>query len=225
MDEFEKLINRNPLLQEVVGLAKRGYTNLPYHNFDHAKNTFVASEKFASQCEEAGASVDRLVTGPAALYHDYDFAKAPEAKFSSKESRSANRAERDLTSVLGHERVKRIGKCILATHIDASCETIEEKITVRADIENVSSSFAWFFANFFRLQHERIHLNPKSAISIKASIETTENILRKYLQDRDLSLPGDKSSPLEQMLSNMVQLKTIGQSTLDKMLHKVDEEN
>lgn len=215
MDKFSPVFN-DTFVELVAERAKPGYTNLAYHNFGHAMRTFEASRRLVAQCYNAGVSVDTDVTTAAAFFHDYGFYEPLDNELhDSKEARSAEHAAHLLNDThISKQQMQHIKKCILATHVDASCESVEETITVRADIENVSGNFFWFLLSFVRLQHERIQLNPVSVISVQNTIDSAEYILKKYLLDRDIALPGDTSSPFEPMHRNIKQLRKLSHETL-----------
>lgn len=139
-------------LSKVFETAETYYSDLPYHNFQHALESLWDAQRLADLCEANGEPVNRKALIGAALFHDANYHKDhtntefEDIEFSNKEEYSAAIFE-SLAEELGFsEEETAIAKdSILATFPTAPTETLEEKITVRADLSNIFGDYETSF--------------------------------------------------------------------------------
>lgn len=216
-DSRDKIIASDLRLTELAPIAEMGYTNWPYHSYEHAGNTLVAAWKLADQCESKGEDINRPVLVAATLFHDYLYAQPlSEEQFATKEERSAYWARYFMKGMdFSETDVELASRCILATEPDGTNQSLEETVMVRADLDSALGDFPWFLVNFSRIAKEAV-MTSKMQVSLdfSAIYDTQAKILRRYVK-RDLSLPGDRISPVEKVEDNLRNLRKIGEKALN----------
>lgn len=199
--------------------------NLRYHNWDeHIATSFQAAMDLCDTCEEHGVPVDRLVVGIAILGHDAGYSHYKSDKelkrhtgFDSREAYSTHITESILSS-MGYdgEFIEEVSRSIMATKLNAPCDTTEQKIVRRADLHNIGGPFTGMFVNFLRLYKEGMELSGKPADPV-AAIEQSGIVLERYMHGADLSLgEWDRDANgvcrfVNRALSNILQLKKTGE--------------
>ena len=73
-------------------MARDGYTELPYHNWQHALDTRDEARRLVGYCQDNSLGLDGFVTEAASLLHDYDYHKRLPASVRSRELRSSRAA-------------------------------------------------------------------------------------------------------------------------------------
>ncbi|MDP4039756.1 MAG: HD domain-containing protein [Candidatus Pacearchaeota archaeon] len=168
--------------------AKKLYSNLQYHNFQHALDVAKKGLKISEICEKEGILVDKNVVYISLLFHDAGYHENHiEKGFKTKEEYSAHLAENNLKD-LGFNKsfIKKVKKAIISTHKDLKFSSTEEKIVRSADLSGLASGFPVFLKNNKNLkkEFEMIH-NIK--ISWDLWKEKTKEIIRFYLS-QDIKL-------------------------------------
>jgi len=126
-----------------IDSAKKYYSEIPYHNFEHALHVAKKSEEIAEQCEKEGISISKKVIFYAALFHDAGYAEKSE--FQSKEEYSAYLAGKALETLgVDKETIIKVKQAIIATHQLATFGTPEEKIVRTADLSGLAASYEEF---------------------------------------------------------------------------------
>ncbi len=123
--------------------AKGQYVGLPYHNFDHAKEVMWDSLALGRLCIQNGIAVNTRVLAMASLYHDAGFhIDISDTEFESKEHYAAAIYQHSAPSFGFDEAEVELGsKLIIATKLGTKRESVEERIIVRADIDNVGGNY------------------------------------------------------------------------------------
>lgn len=185
---------RNPEVLEWH--ASQYYSDLPYHNWEHATSVRDRCRELAMVCFTQGLTVDLEVLEAAALYHDAGYHQRQEqygvgtaAMAWTKEKYSQYLAATDLQALgMPNEKIAQVLSCIASTQADIDCTSIEGKILAQADIENVGGDPMVFMKNTLKLYKETGML----AVSEKVpSLVEYAHKSHKYLQlflAKDLSL-------------------------------------
>lgn len=158
-------INTNehePNLHEAAeARAERYYTDLPYHNFEHAKGVAERASVLADRALDEGVLVNKDVVYYAALFHDAGYHEDHKALgFETKEDYSIDIAQRELSDLsIDPQIIEEVVACIEATKKDSSAETDEAKLVRLADIYNIGENddeagYEVFLANSVKLRAE-----------------------------------------------------------------------
>jgi predicted metal-dependent HD superfamily phosphohydrolase len=129
---------------------------LQYHNFDHIRYVLEEGEKIVARCRKEAVSIDEKIIYYAILFHDAGFIDDHLKKgFDSKEAYSADLAVRTLQgNGLDQEMVRKVRQAIMATHVDAVCESNEDKAVRAADLSGLAADYAFFKKNTIDLKNE-----------------------------------------------------------------------
>lgn len=192
-----------PLQKSTVSLilrdAREYYTGLPYHNFGHALGTLWRCMEFADICEAHGAVVDRAALTDAAAKHDAGMHHSPD-------TRSVDRHENPVSDEVHATHLMKLlwpkynltassqsiaEHAVLATAADGPPpKVIEDKILIRADIDNIGGNFDQSFMRSSLLLREEAKIiaelggrQPPSDIQFFLGSVVT---IAKYLQ-KDLA--------------------------------------
>ena len=168
--------------------AKVHSSNLPYHNWEHTLDVLSRAMDFADECEDNNTPVNRKVLFGAALFHDAFFEEDPSRRgFDSKESHSAAIFSYQAEFYGFTPEEVALGKqAIMSTKLGSRPETIEDKILVRSDIDNIGGDYnESFLPNTQKAYNEAIR-RPDEAIS-DGFKQGTAILLSKYLTN-NLSL-------------------------------------
>jgi hypothetical protein len=193
--------------------AEQQYTNLPFHNFEHACETLFAAMDLADFCEKNGVRINRRVLIAGSLFHDAGF-QDDEKTFGceSKEEHSASIFEGFAPEYGFEDETGLVKSTIMSTDSGATPQTLEDKILVRADLINVCAGFPYFISKTGLLWEERKVLNEgqRTPIDFLKFVVDNIRILDKYFSN-DLSL-GNFDSPVwsNNAFENVAALATKG---------------
>jgi hypothetical protein len=129
--------------REMWSDAEAWYSDLPYHNFQHARETLWEAMRLVDLCETHGLQVNRKALVAAALFHDAGYhLDEREYGFNTKEEFSAAilgmHGEKYGFSVVDTYTAE---KAILSTYLSAVPNTLEDKILVRADLASIAGGY------------------------------------------------------------------------------------
>jgi hypothetical protein len=135
------------------------YTDWPYHNFSHAKETLWETMHLADFCERFDYQVNRKALIAGTLFHDAGYHMDHESfGYESKEEYSAQLLGRHAHDYGMYEDDIVIAmNAIRATRLGAPAPGLHDKIIVRADIANIGGDFDREFApktELFRLDSQ-----------------------------------------------------------------------
>ena len=129
---------------------------MPYHNFGHAITVTRHAEKIIEKCREEGVPLDDKVVYYALIFHDAGYHEDHRAKgFDTKEAYSADLAARALREYgVGGETIDRVKTAILCTHVDARCNSNEDKAVRASDLSGLAAEYSVFKRNAVHLKEE-----------------------------------------------------------------------
>lgn len=129
---------------------------LPYHNFGHAITVTRYAEGIVEKCKREGVSLDEKVVYYALIFHDAGYHEDHLAMgFATKEAYSAELAEKALRDHgVDAQRIEKIKSAILSTHVDAHCNSNEDKAVRAADLSGLTAEYKVFKMNAVRLMDE-----------------------------------------------------------------------
>jgi hypothetical protein len=191
--------------------AKVHSSNLPYHNWEHTLDVLSRTMDYADECEDNNTPVNRKVLFAAALFHDAFFEEDPSRRgFDSKESHSAAIFSYQAEFYGFSQEEIELGKqAIMATKLGNKPQTIEDRILVRADIDNVGGDYEDSFLPKTQLVHDEAMRRSGESISDSFK-ERTAILLSQYLAN-NLSL-GDFDKSYDhwqgQAFNNLLKLVT-----------------
>ena len=167
--------------KKVFEAARKHYSNLPYHNYEHALNVYKESRKIISNYQ---GRVDELAVYHAALFHDAAYhLDHRKLRFKTKEHLSAFIAGEEL-AVLDYKKkhVQKVMKIILATIMTNKPKTIEEKIVRAADLAGMKGSYENFLVTNKKLAKEHKILTGKT-LTKQEKKDFANQIIRYYLSE------------------------------------------
>lgn len=201
------------LESELTRISERFYVDLPYHNFEHARDTLSESYRLAEYCETNGLCPDRRVLMASSLFHDAGFnTPLEEHGFRSKEEYSAFIAGQVLPDFgFSQQDTQHVQACIRSTERNVACQTLEAKILRRADLANVAGNM-WGFMVGSRLLWEEAG-KPVTIDAWLSNALTIQSSMQAYF-DEDVSFGDfdryrDMSTFLYNALSNLNTLHQI----------------
>ena len=164
---------------------------LQYHNFDHIRFVLGEGEKIISRCKKEGVQVNESVVYYAILFHDAGFLDNHLTKgFTSKEAYSADLAVKALKgNGLDKELVRKVEQAIMATHVDALCQTNEDKAVRAADLAGLAADYTVFKKNTIDLKNEYEMMSGKKITWDQWKTMAAERI-EQFLRE-DLCLTSD----------------------------------
>ncbi|MEK6968906.1 MAG: HD domain-containing protein [Nanoarchaeota archaeon] len=119
-------------IETLTYLAKELMPELPYHNFDHAKDVYCTTTLLASLADLDYEN--QFLLGTAALLHD--IVMIPKSK--DNEEKSAEFARQYLPRIgYSAEQADQVGNLILATKMPQKPKGFLEKIICDADLDNL----------------------------------------------------------------------------------------
>jgi hypothetical protein len=162
-------------------------SKLPYHNFGHAMTVTRYSEEVIDKCKREGVALDENVVYYALLFHDAGYHEDHRAKgYETKEAYSANLAQQALRDYgIDEETIKKVESAILCTHMDARCQSNEDKAVRASDLSGFTAEYGIFKLNSVRLWEEQELMHGKSIdwddwiLGVK---DTLELFLREELE-------------------------------------------
>lgn len=164
---------------------------LPYHNFEHVKDTLQASEKIIRQCQQEGIDVDEEVVYYALLFHDAGYHEDHLQKgLTSKEAYSAKLAGDVLSGFhFSQPVIAKIQQAILATHMHARCLSNEDKAVRAADLDGLAADYTVFKSNAIKLRKEAEYLTG-AVLPWEEYTRQVSHILNEFLKE-ELKLTKD----------------------------------
>lgn len=196
-EQFEERVIMS-VYRHAEGGLYRTSDKMPYHNRDHMSFVHDRVVQYCDYVESYGKKPDRFALRLAAILHDaayYDNLIMVNAKltatkliskpFKTQEDYSAWIAGPLLESYgVGNQTINKVQRLIKKTHFEANPNSLEAKILVRADLDNISGPEQSFVMNTLKLVREAEILNgPKNPFE---RIAFSYQILNKYAQ-KDLS--------------------------------------
>ncbi|NKB36527.1 MAG: HD domain-containing protein [Gammaproteobacteria bacterium] len=164
---------------------------LPYHNFGHAITVTRFSAQLIEQCCRENVPLDEKVVYYALLFHDAGYQHDHHALgFDSKEAYSADLSEHALRDYgVDVDVINKVKKAILATHIDGTCESNEDKAVRASDLSGLAAGYDVFKANAIKLREEQEMMSGQSPdwSTYTASVRDT---VRLFLRE-ELELTSD----------------------------------
>lgn len=194
----------NATLEE---LAATLYSDLPYHNFEHATSAAATGQKICRQCQDEEIQINPKVVYIALLFHDAGYHEDHLALgFTTKEEYSAHLARQYLSRRKYPKKfIDKVEQAILSTHKDATPVSNEDKAVRLADVANVGASYNAFIANSRRFYREVELLS--GPISWEKFVEISNQVLGCYLKDNLVTSSADRRW-LAQARENLARLNS-----------------
>jgi len=162
-------------LKKIEAIAKKHYSNLPYHNFQHALWVRQQAKKFIQRCKKYNVPVKSDIIEIAALFHDAGYSEVK----NNKEAHSCKIAEKELKLLgLANKTIRQVTGTIMATKAGYPLRTAEQKIIRAADLSSFTSNYKTFVANSKKIQQEYTLLSKKSNFPFRAWTKLTESYLK-----------------------------------------------
>lgn len=195
---------------ELVDTAKQYYIDLPYHSFDHVRDTLDAAHTLLERCDRYDVAVDATVVEAALLFHDANYHRDHEAQgYGTKEAYSAAIAHDELADYGHTERFRdRVADCIRATEhskrLERFCEstnasrseheathlTNEAKLVRAADLRNLMQDYGTFRANTEALRREHAVLHDDE-LPADEWVEQVTGTVEHFLDQEIRLTPGE----------------------------------
>lgn len=151
-------------------VARPYYQDLPYHNWQHAKDVLRRSLAYADACEQNDHPVDHDAIAAASLLHDAAYWLRPgiDHELPSKEAYSAWVASDELSKLgMPQEKIELVQQIILSTEKGKPCQSMEASCVRQADLANVASYNPFYFLlNTYRLYVESKQLEASHVVPI-----------------------------------------------------------
>ena len=169
-------------------IASEMYSSkLPYHNFGHAVTVTRYSEEIIERCKREDVALDEKAVYYALLFHDAGYHEDHIAKgYETKEAYSADLAQQALRDYgIDEETIKKVESAILCTHVNAQCQSNEDKAVRASDLSGFTADYGIFKLNSVRLWEEQELMHGKSIdwddwiLGVK---DTLELFLREELE-------------------------------------------
>lgn len=156
-------------------IAKKYYSPLPYHNFQHALEVKSYAQKLIRRCQKYKVPVNQDIVIIAALFHDagYDQVK------NNKEAYSCQIAARALKKMkYSLSFIQEVKQTIMATKSGYPLRTTEQKILRAADLSGFMNSYPKFLQASRKIQQEYKVLYKNDDFPIK----TWAKLVASYLK-------------------------------------------
>ena len=184
--------------KNLMQIARKYYTNLPYHNFYHVLQTLNNADNIIQRVKKDGIKVDELVVKHAVLFHDAGYDKDPKKLgFDDKEEYSASIATKELSKLrYPKNHVDKVASCILATKRHGNFKTVEQKIVRAADLAGLMSDYRTFRENTLALKREYEFFTGKRVTEAiwKEQLKELRNTMNFYLS-QDINLTAEHDDP------------------------------
>lgn len=173
---------------ELVDAARTYYTDLPYHAFDHVRDTLDAAHTLLERCDRYDVAVDGAVVEAALLFHDANYHRDHETQgYGTKEAYAAAVASDELAEHgYGTGFRDAVADAIRATEHDATPATNEAKLVRAADLRNLMQDYATFLENTEALRREHRVLHGEE-LETDAWVEQVTGTIEHFL-DQDIQL-------------------------------------
>lgn len=166
-------------IKQIERIAKKYYTALPYHNFQHALQVRKNAIRFARRCRKYNIPINQEVIEIAALFHDAGYWEVKK----DKEEHSAKIAEIELKKVGYPEKfINKIKKTIMATKGGWPLRTAEQKVIRAADLLSFAAGYKKFWEASKRIQKEYGILYKTDRFPVKKWTELVESYLKPDIQ-------------------------------------------
>lgn len=162
--------------------AQRYDPELPYHSFDHVRDTLERAADLLERCRRHDLGVDDEVVQAALLFHDAGYHLDPEEQgHDSPEALSASIAQEELDDIgVDAAVIEQVRDCIMATRPEAQAHTPEQKIVRAADLGGLAGSYAEFLEDAGALREEHAYLHGERQ-PLQAWVEGVRKTLQFYL--------------------------------------------
>lgn len=162
--------------------AQRYDPELPYHSFDHVRDTLERAEGLLERCERHDIDVDDAVVHAALLFHDAGYHRDPaDEGYDSPEALSASIAQDELEDAgVDAAMIEQVHDCIMATRPQATPHGPEQKIVRAADLGGLAGSYAEFLDDAGALREEHAYLHGERQ-PLQAWVEGVRKTLQFYL--------------------------------------------
>lgn len=171
---------------------------VPFHNFEHAMGVYRRAMEYCDYVEANGLKVNRFAVGLAAVLHDARYVDNIETAFETYEYfgliRNKFKSKEDYSAVLSgmlleelevdQNTIREVKGLIRATQAGRKPETLEQKIIVRSDLDNISKQYDSFFEGTMRLVEESQTLAKYHGKPVNAPLQImylSRDILNQYL--------------------------------------------
>ena len=167
------------MIKKIENVAKKYYSKLPYHNWNHAKKVRSNALELVERCRKYKVPVDSEVVEIAALFHDAGYADVKE----NKEEHSAKIARKALKKYkYPDSKIKAVINTILATKKNGQLKTNEQKIMRAADLRSFTSSFKEFKKASDKIRREYKILYGNSDFPLKGWTELVDAYLKPKIK-------------------------------------------
>ena len=143
--------------EEIEKIAAQFYDEkLFYHNFEHVNYVLSSASRILNSCKRENIEIDEAVVYYAILFHDAGFIEDHTAMgYQSKEAYSADIAGRELKAYgVSDNVIAKVRDAIMATHMNADCQTKEEIAVRAADLSGLADDYNVFKKNTVDLLKE-----------------------------------------------------------------------
>lgn len=213
-DELYILMTNN-----FINEVEKEYTNIPFHNFNHALKKTRDAIKLIKRCNKYNIPVNTKIVLYAMLWHDAGYHTDAKSKwYATKEQYSAFIIDKILNKYKEESYiVKRVVNAILATQGDMAPRNTEEKIVRAADLMDM----AWPYEGFVRdnrllFQEYQLLVDPNCTRSQRK--EKTQHIIEFYLA-QDIYLTPEHDDEQGDSIFH-----TRARNNLEKFLHEDNSE-
>lgn len=175
-EQYEERVIQSVMVHAERNLYPRE-EELPYHNVDHMRFVHSKVVEYGEYVRSHGEQPDMFSLRLAAILHDSNYRDDVSVvsnqlisrgviagPFDSKESYAGWIAGQLLESYgVEADTIQTVQKCIYATNVAVEPVTLEEKMLVRADLDNIAGPKATFIMNTLKIVKEAELLNgPKN---------------------------------------------------------------
>ena len=221
---------KDSMLEKEVSLEKTAskyYANIPFHNFDHVKDTLKYAEGIMKECEKTGIAINKEVVRKALLFHDAGYHENKRAKgFDTKEEYSVSINEYELKKEgYSPEFIKDVNMAIMATQKDGKFSTNEQKLARMSDISNMAGEYEKFLDCNLRLKNEIKYMSNKK-FSWTEWKKATKDTMEFYMsQDEAMAIINDRDEKGKTSFCNGIK-QNMGRflSENEDVLQKAQEE-
>lgn len=191
-EQFEERVI-NSVMANAETLFYKKPEAMPYHNTEHMHFVHDRVLEYCDYVERHGKRPDRFALRLAAIMHDANFhedlAMANERLLSTGQIKQPLKSKEDYSAWLAGpllesygvqpKVIKKVQRLAKKTNVEADPLTLDEKILVRADLDNISGPRMPFIMNTLKLVREAEILNgPKNPFE---RIAISYQVLNRYI--------------------------------------------
>ncbi len=171
---------RDPALEARAAMLYSA--DLPYHNFEHVRETLDSAELIIRHCHSENIRIDPAVIYYALLFHDAGYHEDHWALgHRSKEAYSAALAAEVLPEFgVNAARIQKTREAILATERDARFVSADQKVVRAADLSGMAAPYDEFLVKSLNLRRE-FELLHGAPMSWSAWQENSREVIGFYL--------------------------------------------